>query len=386
MGKGSRKKIHRPPDIIHPWTQAITGRLQEHWMPRLRGIWRAQPARDTPLTDDEVERVARGVERLSAGLTRERALVSGDYMQDPELLGAYLLFYWPVSYVQARHVLRHVERVGDAVDLGCGPGPVCAALLDHGAGQVYAVDHASRALDVAQEALPELRTTLADLAQAPDLSAHVPSVQTLTFGHALNELMRAPEDVPRTVGWLHEQAQALGASQIVIMEPALKETSRQVLRARDHMLERGWSVRAPCLHQSTCPALERSEDWCHGSLDWELPEDIDRIARAARVHKSRLKTTYMVLTRQEVAPVAQDAWRIVSDALHAKGVFRSIGCGPQGRSALVLQAKHDAAIPGFKDLRRYDVVRASPLELRGDGLRLNPQTLFERLAHAFEPL
>lgn len=387
MGKGSKKKVHRPLDVVHPWTQNITARLEEHWLPRLRARWRAQTSsRATgPLSEAEIERVAQGVERLSAGLTRDRALVSGGYMQDPELLGAYLLFYWPVSYVQARHVLRHVSALGDSLDLGCGPGPVCAALLDHGAGQVHGVDHASKALKVACELLPSLNTLKLNLGATPQLSAHIPSIQTITFGHALNELIRAPEDVPKISQWLNTQAQELGASNVVIMEPALRETSRQVLQVRDLLLEQGWAVHAPCLHQAACPALVHKDDWCHASLTWSLPEDMEKVAQRARVHKSRLKMTYMVLSRQPAQPAPDDAWRVVSDSLHAKGVFRVIGCGPQGRSHLVLQAKHDVgALEAFKDLRRYDVLRASPLEVRGDGLRLNLDTSFERVAYTFE--
>jgi hypothetical protein len=42
-------------------------------------------------------------------------------MDDPRLLGAYLLFYWPVSYAQARSVLGELERrPREVLDLGSG--------------------------------------------------------------------------------------------------------------------------------------------------------------------------------------------------------------------------------------------------------------------------
>ena len=56
------------------------------------------------LAPHELKEIAAGVRKLSHGLTRERELAGARYMDDPALLGAYLLFYWPVSYAQARSV------------------------------------------------------------------------------------------------------------------------------------------------------------------------------------------------------------------------------------------------------------------------------------------
>ena len=54
--------------------------------------------------------MAAAVERLSRGFTRERELAGARYLDDERLLGAYLLFYWPVSYLQARGVLSELPR------------------------------------------------------------------------------------------------------------------------------------------------------------------------------------------------------------------------------------------------------------------------------------
>src|SRR5690349_667249 len=100
------------------------------WIPRLIAVWRktrrgppgAPPDRLTP---KELKEVGAGVRTLSLGLTRERQLAGARYMDDPKLLGAYLLFYWPVSYSQARQVLGELpNRPRVALDLGSGPGPV----------------------------------------------------------------------------------------------------------------------------------------------------------------------------------------------------------------------------------------------------------------------
>src|SRR5678816_3432348 len=113
-------------------------------MPRLVAVWRRHrklPDEPPLLAGREVREVAQGIRTLSAGLTRERTLVGARYLDDPRLLGAYLLFYWPVSYAQARSVLGELSRRPHSVpDLGSGPGPVAFAALDAGASEVTAAD------------------------------------------------------------------------------------------------------------------------------------------------------------------------------------------------------------------------------------------------------
>ena len=93
--------------------------------------------------------MVRGVLHLSKGLTRERALAGAPYLDDPKLLGAYLLFYFPLSYLQGRGVFSELgRRPGALLDLGSGPGPLAFAGLDAGAREVLAADRSPRALSL----------------------------------------------------------------------------------------------------------------------------------------------------------------------------------------------------------------------------------------------
>src|SRR5262249_14574570 len=130
------------------------------WIPRLLAVWR-RSARSPGgpsdrLSPTELRRVAAGVRRLSLGLTRERSFAGARYMDDPVLLGASLLFYWPISYAQARTVLGELAARPRAVlDLGSGPGPFAFAALDAGASQVTAADRSKMALALARELAAE---------------------------------------------------------------------------------------------------------------------------------------------------------------------------------------------------------------------------------------
>jgi len=78
------------------------------WLPRLIRLWRREVCsqwQDAPpdrLLPAEAKSIAAGLRRLSLGLTRERLLAGEAYFSDPAQAGAYLLYFWPVSYAQAR--------------------------------------------------------------------------------------------------------------------------------------------------------------------------------------------------------------------------------------------------------------------------------------------
>ena len=44
--------------------------------------------------------IAKALLKLQRGLTGDKHLAGAGYMQDNAMLGAYLLYYWPVSFLQ----------------------------------------------------------------------------------------------------------------------------------------------------------------------------------------------------------------------------------------------------------------------------------------------
>lgn len=390
------------------------------WLPRLIAAWRSlgrHPggARDA-LRPAELRTVAAGVRRLSAGLTRDRTLAGTAYMDDPQLLGAYLLFYWPISYAQARQVfgeLRH--RARSVLDLGSGPAPVAFAALDSGAVEAIAADRSRRALAVARALAGEAGEGLATREWNPSRGL-VPGVldgpasrlspgsaldarlceperrfDVIAFGHMLNELFGAGERALASRATLVEEALARlrPNGSVVIIEPALRETSRALLQLRDVLVGRGYAVRAPCFYRGNCPALLKESDWCHAERAWRRPPLVEVIARAAGLHRDSLKMSYLVLAPRGEAwsdPPPGRVFRIVSEPLEGKGRQRFIGCGPEGRLGLALQEKHRTETnESFFRLQRGDVVCISDAERRGDGLSLSAESQVSVLAAAGQP-
>jgi 2-polyprenyl-3-methyl-5-hydroxy-6-metoxy-1,4-benzoquinol methylase len=352
------------------------------WMPRLLAAWRRARRTDGPpdrLTPAELASVSAGVRELSQGLTRARELAGAQYLDDPRLLGAYLLFYWPVSYAQAREVLGELPQTpGDTLDLGSGPGPMAFAALDAGATRVTAADRSAPALELARKLAADAGRKLETHPWDPTKSPSLPSgsFDVITLGHVLNELHGSgAQALERRVALVESLlARVRPSGSLVIVEPALRETSRDLLQLRDRLVAAGVAVRAPCLYRGACPALTKESDWCHAERAWSPPPLVDAIARAALLHKDALKMSYLILASPGEAwpePPPGRLFRIVSESLATKGRARFIGCGPEGRTGLALPDKHVTdGNAAFSTLRRGDLVRIGATLPKGDALAL----------------
>jgi ribosomal protein RSM22 (predicted rRNA methylase) len=278
------------------------------------------------------------------------------------------------------------------------------AALDAGAAEVVAADRSPRALEAARALAAASGEPLAtrrwDPAKGdlPAAAAGGRAFDAVILGHLVNELFAG--DVERRTALL-EQAAALLApgGSLVVVEPALRDTSRALLRVRDRLVERGFAIRAPCLFTGACPALLRESDWCHAERPVEPPPLVAAIAREAGLRREAVKMSYLVVAaRDATAPApapatptptatatARRVFRIVSEPLPSKGRLRYMACGPEGRLGLALQEKHvGPANARFEGLLRGDVVAVEGAEPSGEGLKLGPDSKVEVVAKAGE--
>lgn len=365
------------------------------WISRLIAVWRVRRrggggGQPDALTPGELKEVASGVKQLSHGLTRDRTLAGARYMDDPKLLGAYLLFYWPVSYAQARATLSELpQRPRSMLDLGSGPAPLAFAGMDAGAAEAVAADRSRSALDLAKALAVEASEGLSTREWVPEKPIPDGSFDLITMGHVINELYQG--DLGRRATLVEKVLERVkpGGS-LLIIEPALRETSRALLQLRDRLVAQGYAIRAPCLFRGNCPALNKESDWCHAERQWRMPELTTAIARAASLHKESLKMSYLIVAPKAEAwaePPDGTLFRIVSEPLEGKGRQRVMGCGPSGRLGLAMQDKHaNEKNRLFAKATRGDVLRVTNTEPRGDGLTLTENSSVEMIATAGRPV
>jgi ribosomal protein RSM22 (predicted rRNA methylase) len=155
---------------------------------------------------------------------------------------------------------------------------------------------------------------------------------------------------------------------IVLVEPGLRETARDLHRLRDRLLADGrLHVVAPCLHEAPCPALATDRDWCIADVPWIAPPMVRELDRRTGLRKGSLKFAYLVLRAAPSEP-ATGQWRVVSDVLDLKGEQRVYLCA-EGRWIVVGRLKRDGVEP-FAGIARGDRVEVSGLQPKGPIYRL----------------
>jgi len=380
----------------------------DQYVPHLVALWRERfssaPARGRGmlpagrLTGPELYEAAAAVKELSRGFTRARELAGARYLDDPALLGGYLLFYWTVSFAQTWAALLSAGIAPGAglagrsvLDLGSGPGPSSLALLSAGAAHVTAVDRSRSALRVAAELASRsgrrLETLVADIASG----APIPGgpFDLVTAVHAVNELWSDLDDrLDRRRALVQSLAGSLApGGRVLLVDPALTATANEAIELRDALAAAGWRVLAPCTRQDRCPALPSGT--CHAEVAWQPPPAVQRIGHAARIGRETLAFSYFLLEPPTAPPKRETAaapplYRVVSERFLSKsGRLRVLVCGPDGRFPLSVDGRASfAAARTFRTLGRYDLVRVDGVEQRATGWGLVPESALEVVARS----
>jgi len=301
--------------------------------------------------------VTQAVAELSRLFTKERAALGRPYLEDAVLAAAYLRYFLPVNLAKVQVLLDEmpVPEAGErcsVLDLGSGPGTGALAVLDwwhrrrlDSALSVVAVDNSPTALNQAEQLWNRYcQTTGITTARLHIHEADVergvwfePEKQQAPFdliilANCLNELS---ESIATRAG-LVTSALSLLAPQgtLMIVEPALRETSRALHQVRDRLLqEKRCTVYSPCLHENGCPALVNPDDWCHEERAWEPPASIQEIDKEVGFIKDALKFSYLLVRKngKTIVDRRPDVYRVVSELREMKGEKRAWLCNELGR-------------------------------------------------------
>ncbi len=306
-------------------------------------------------------RLAQVVSDLSRLFTKKRTELSHSYLEDPAAVMAYLSYFVPVNLSKIQVLLdemptdRLQERFS-VLDLGSGPGTGSLALLDWwhqhkhpGALSVVAVDSSPGALTQASQlwnrychaagihgaSFYSHTRDLEQTAWSESVRQSAP-FDFIILANSLNEMYTGAKDPIGDRANFVSQALSLLAPSgtMMILEPALRETSRALHHMRDRLLqEKQCTVFSPCLHENSCPALVNPYDWCHEERVWDPPTVIRQIDDEVGFIKDALKFSYLLLRKDGKTIVERrpDVYRVVSELREMKGEKRAWLCNEQGR-------------------------------------------------------
>ncbi len=341
--------------------------------------------------------LCQSVAELSRLFTKDRAERQRSYLDEASLRAGYLAYFLPVNLAKVQALLDELpalepgERPVTVLDVGSGPGTAALGILDwlqqQPGARPKAVDavvldqsaHAlreaeqfwtvyTRAAGLADATLAPLRVDLAKGRWLDALRARRPGgFDIIIAANVLSEVGDGMKDAIERRIALAEGLLSLLAPQgsLMIMEPALRDTSRSLHQVRDALLAKQvCTVYSPCLHDAPCPALIKEGDWCHEERPWTPPPIVAEIDQVVGFIKDALKFSYVILRKdgRTIVPRKSDLFRVVSELREMKGEKRAWLCHETGRPEIGrqdrLRSESNAAVDGW---HRGAIVRISEI-------------------------
>ena len=360
-----------------------------------------------PLGDKAtVKRIAKGLEQLHLGLTKERSQFAGrPYLADPIMRLAYSTYVVCAQAPKLSPVLDRWARYtprgkglesGQSLkilELGCGPGTGVAGMWSWAAPRGiawrhYATDAVSQALDATETlaralGVKGLSTRRVDLKAplGPQLDG-IPPVDITLMMNVVNEL---PTQVfPALADSLAETLGPKGA--LVVIDPAAFAPSRRALAFRDALSAAGWVIRAPCPQTGPCPALATETEWCHENWNLERPPFMAAVDALVGTRRETLKATWFIADKQPLdASPSPGLGRVVSERFEERGRTRARICTASGLMNLELQRRdRSPQNRAFADLGRFSLINFTGGQSVGDATRLGREDTVSVIQEADE--
>jgi ribosomal protein RSM22 (predicted rRNA methylase) len=346
--------------------------------------------------------LCQSVADLSRLFTKDRAERKRSYLDEAALCAGYLAYFLPVNLAKVQALLDELppdalrgpsDRPLKVLDIGSGPGTGALAVVDwmrqHGRErdvEIVAVDQTLPALQEAEglwrayarssvgrsDRLTRLHVNLERAASLETCKPEGP-FELIVMANALNELWRGGRDpVGSRVMFVRGLLDLLVPhGSLILIEPALRDTSREFHLVRDRLLEAGaCTVYSPCLHNGPCPALVKADDWCHEERPWTSPAIVAAIDREVGFIKDALKFSYVILRKdgRTIVPRSPDVFRVVSELREMKGEKRAWLCNETGRPEVGrqdrLRSESNEAVDGW---HRGAIVRISEIVRKTKG-------------------
>jgi ribosomal protein RSM22 (predicted rRNA methylase) len=357
-------------------------------------------------SNKELASLAAEVVRLSNLFTKERTSMPVAYLKDNGLRKAYLSYYLPANIFKIHLPLRELSLHPTNIlskehlrilDIGSGPGSATLGVLEFFSRyekkpvlEFTAADRVVENLKDAAGFFTSYQERCRIHASLHTMRTSIENLELLLKGHhdliilsnVLNELFRDDEErIVRRIDILNKIMKRYlePDGSCIIIEPALHNTTREMLLVRDGLLAQGIHVYSPCLMSENCPALVNPKDWCHEDVPWEPPATIKELDKLAGLRKDSLKFSYVVLRKDSLSIAdiyGPDSFRIVSEPIISKGKIEFYLCG-KGDRRLIVRLDKDKSLENeaLGAVKRGNIVSFEKLQDEGKRYKVAKDTV-----------
>src|SRR3990167_5785650 len=361
--------------------------------------------RSSSLTAPELNSLASDIIELSNLFTKERKILPPRYLNNKRLRRAYILYFLPSNIYKIHLPLKELslhpkkilsKKLLKILDLGSGPGTTILGILDFFSKQkkrpsleFTAIDSVAENLTIAKDLFKLFAENINIDASLKTFKINIEKAGTIPqdtydiiiLSNILNELFYEDNKrIAKRVSFLNtiiDKFLTLDGSCIII-EPALRETTRGMLDVRDNLIKNGFNIYSPCLIDEPCPALLNPKDWCHEDIPWTPPVIIKEIDKLTGLRKDSLKFSYLVLRKDKLSltdVLEKNSYRIVSEPLVSKGKLEFYICGIVGRRLITrLDKDKTPSNMQFQKLQRGDIVFFRDLIDEGNRFKIDKGT------------
>ncbi len=362
----------------------------------------------------QLKKVAEIVSSMSEYFTRKnlrKEFVFYDYLSNAEVQLGYLVYFTTTNLLKVHVPLNEISYSNffkgktklEILDVGTGLGTVVMGAIIWMHENIRYFKNAEVkfvALDKVEQNISKFQENLDVFLN--ELKNHYPLTIKLTVEPAIFDIEHAFEmfhkrfDLITVANTLNEVAyekrnkllRLINAGIkddgfVILIEPALMTTSRDLLDFRDKMIKQGFYIYSPCLRNSNCPALETEKDWCHTEVKWKRPEFIRQVDLVSGNYRNTLKFSYIVASKRDVNLIDfivgernfKDYFRVVSQLIVEKGKKHCYLCNEVGRlHCIKLDRVNSKENEIFDEIERYNIITLKNFENNGKEIKIYPKT------------
>ncbi len=362
----------------------------------------------------QLKRVAEIVSAMSEYFTRKnlrKEFVFYDYLSNAEVQLGYLVYFTTTNLLKVHVPLNEISYSNffkgktkfEILDIGTGLGTVVMGTIiwmHENIKYFKNVEVKFVALDKVEQNIKKFQENLDVFLN--ELKNHYQKTIKITIEPAIFDIEHAFEmfhkrfDLITVANTLNEVAyekrnkllRLINAGIkddgfVILIEPALMTTSRDLLDFRDKMIKQGFYIYSPCLRNSNCPALQTEKDWCHTEVKWKRPEFIRQIDLVSGNYRRTLKFSYIVASKRDVNLIDfiigernfKDYFRVVSQLIVEKGKKHCYLCNEMGRlHCIKLDRANSRENEIFDEIERYDIITLKNFENNAKEIKIYPET------------